>query len=207
MPAARRKSYRRVAICVDRAQGYGTTILPGSPVTYKQGDDEAMAKFVAEAGSLGAIIFFNCNPVYDHPMGAKLAAALKGVELTISTNYKEDETGSLAAYKAPDHHFLEAWNDAEPKKGSFSLGQPTITPIFKTRAAQESFLIWAGESNVDYFEIVKNNWNTWFAPGTSGLEFQAFWDKCLYDGVFEKSADASAAVAAFGRTRNAAGRT
>ncbi|MBA4149925.1 MAG: DNA-binding transcriptional regulator [Verrucomicrobia bacterium] len=29
MPAARRKSYRRVAICVDRAQGYGTTILRG----------------------------------------------------------------------------------------------------------------------------------------------------------------------------------
>jgi MoCo/4Fe-4S cofactor protein with predicted Tat translocation signal len=184
---------------------YGTTIFPGSPVNYKQGDDEAMAKFVNEAGTLGAIIFFNCNPVYDHPMGAKLAAALKGVELTISTNYKEDETGSLAAYKAPDHHFLEAWNDAEPKKGSFSLGQPTITPIFKTRAAQESFLIWAGESNVDYFEIVKNNWNTWFSPGTSGLELQAFWDKCLYDGVFEKSAEASSAVAFSGDVAAAAG--
>ncbi|HAC23893.1 MAG TPA: hypothetical protein DCE81_03155, partial [Cytophagales bacterium] len=50
---------------------YGSTILPGLPVNYRQGNDEAMAAFIAEAegGKVDGVIFYNCNPVYDHPMG------------------------------------------------------------------------------------------------------------------------------------------
>ncbi len=201
----------------DMLGSYGTTILPGVPVNYKQGDDQAMATLIndAEAGRIGAIIFFNCNPVYDHPMGAKLATAIGKVSLSVSTNYKEDETGTLAQYQAPDHHFLEAWNDAEPKRGFFSLAQPTITPIFKSRAAQESFLVWAGEENTDYFEFVKNNWITRFGGGATGLGAQAFWDKCLYDGVYEApeqgggsvsfNGDVAAEAAAIGRNYKSGG--
>jgi MoCo/4Fe-4S cofactor protein with predicted Tat translocation signal len=180
----------------DMLGSYGTTILPGSPVNYKQGDDAAMLSFIkdVEAGSIGAVVFYNCNPVYDHPLGSKLVGGLKKIKLVVSTNYKEDETGTTAQFHAPDHHFLEAWNDAEPKRGHYSLAQPTITPIFQTRAAQESFLIWAGETNVDYFEYVKKNWNDWFAPSLSGLDLQAFWDKCLYDGVYEKTSDETNSV-------------
>lgn len=162
---------------------YGSTII-GVPVNFRQGNDEAMANFVkeTEAGSVAAVIFYNCNPVYDHPMGANLAEGLKKVNVKIATSYKEDETASLTEFIAPDHHYLEAWNDAEPKKGYYSIAQPAITPIFKSRAAQESLLVWAGETNVDYFEILKNNWKTWFFKGGN---FQAWWDKCLYDGVLE----------------------
>ena len=97
----------------------------------------------------------------------------------------------MVQYLAPDHHFLEAWNDAEPRKGSYSLGQPAITPIFKSRAAQESFLAWTGET-ADYFEVLKNNWKSWFYQGQEG-SFQTFWDKCLYDGVYEAPVVAAAA--------------
>lgn len=175
----------------DMLGNYGSTIV-AVPVNYRQGDDATMTAFVNDiAGKkIDGVIFYNCNPVYDHPMGDKIAAGLKDVALSVSTGYKEEETSEVTTYKAPDHHFLEAWNDAEPKKGSFSLGQPTITPIFKSRAAQESFLIWAGESNVDYFEFVKNNWKSWFYTGQT-LDFQSFWDKCLYDGVLEVAAPAA----------------
>ena len=162
---------------------YGSTIL-GTPVNFRQGNDEAMANFIkeTEAGSVSAVIFYNCNPIYDHPMGANLAEGLKKVGVKISTSYKEDETASLTEFIAPDHHYLEAWNDAEPKKGYYSIAQPAITPSFKSRAAQESLLVWAGETKVDYFEILKNNWKSWFFTGGN---FQAWWDKCLYDGVLE----------------------
>jgi MoCo/4Fe-4S cofactor protein with predicted Tat translocation signal len=179
----------------DMLGSYGSTINAGLTVNYRQGDDHAMAAFVtqAEGGKIDAVIFYNCNPVYDYPQGGKIAAALKNISLTVSTNYKEDETGSLAKYKAPDHHFLEAWNDAEPKKNQFSLAQPAITPIFKSRAAQTSFLTWAGEDETDYFEFVKGNWEKWFyATNPTTLGFQNFWDKCLYDGVYELPAEAKA---------------
>lgn len=168
----------------DMLGSYGSTIIPSLPVNFRQGNDEAMANFVkeVEAGTVAAVIFYNCNPVYDHPMGETLAAGLTKVGVKIATSYKEDETATLADFIAPDHHYLEAWNDAEPKKNMFSVAQPAITPIFKSRAAQESFMIWAGETNVDYFEFVKNNWKNRFFKGGN---FQAWWDKCLYDGVLE----------------------
>lgn len=169
---------------------YGSTILPHLPVNYRQGDDQAMADFIKEvnAGSVSGVIFYNCNPVYDHPMGSQLAGGLSKVQLKIATAYKEDETASLVDVVAPDHHYLEAWNDAEPKKNHYSVAQPAITPIFKSRAAQESFLIWAGETNVDYFEIVKNNWKSWFYKSGN---FQTWWDTCLYNGVLELPVDAA----------------
>ena len=171
---------------------YGSTILPNIPVNFRQGNDEAMANFIAdvEGGKVDAIIFYNSNPVYDHPMGDKLGAALKNVALTVSTSYTEDETSFASGIKAPDHHYLESWNDAEPKKNFYSLSQPAITPIFKSRQAQESFLIWSGETNVDYFNIVKENWKNWFySKQNTATNLQTFWDQCLYNGVYELGAD------------------
>ncbi len=189
----------------DMLGSYGTTILPNAPVNYRQGDDQAMLNFVSdlEGGRIGGVIFFNANPVYDHPMGEKIAAALKNVQLTVSTSYKEDETGKGCYYVAPDHHYLEAWNDAEPRQGFFSLGQPAITPIFRSRAAQESFLVWAGEQNTDYFEFVKNNWRNWFYTSQTP-DFQTFWDKCLYDGIFEQPASSGGSVSFAGNVNAAA---
>ncbi len=189
----------------DMLGSYGSTILPGSPVNYRQGNDEAMAGVIrdAEAGVVEGIIFYNCNPVYDHPLGDKLAAAMKKLPLTISTSYKEEETGLLSQFLAPDHHYLEAWNDAEPKKNYFSLAQPAITPIFKSRPAQESFLVWAGEADADYFEFMKSNWRTWFYKDSS-QPFQTFWDKCLYDGVWEVPDATASSATVFAGDVNAA---
>ncbi|HMG90333.1 MAG TPA: TAT-variant-translocated molybdopterin oxidoreductase, partial [Chryseolinea sp.] len=189
----------------DMLGSYGVTILPGLPVNYRQGDDAAMASFASdvEGGKIEAVIFYNCNPVYDHPQGDKIGAALAKVPLTISTSYKEEETGSLTNYKAPDHHYLESWDDAEPKKNHYSLAQPAITPIYKSRQAGESFLVWAGEASSDYFEFVKNNWKTWFHKDQT-IPFQTFWDKCLYDGVLETPGAAVSHTVTFAGDVNAA---
>lgn len=183
----------------DMLGNYGSTILPNMAVNFRKGNDEAMSAFIEDAsgGKIDGVIFYNCNPVYDHVAGAKLEAALKSVALTVATNYTKDETSSAVNYKTPDHHYLESWNDFEPKKNFYSLSQPAITPIFKSRQAQESFLVWAGEKNVDYFSIVKDNWRSWYyAKNGGGMNFESWWDKCLYDGVLEPGA-ADAAAASF----------
>ena len=176
----------------DLLGNYGTTILPNKPLNFRKGNDEQFASFVAEveSGKVDGVIFYNCNPVYDHVLGGKLAEALKSVSLTVSTSYTEDETSSLSGFKAPDHHYLESWNDAEPKKNSFSLSQPAITQIFKSRQTQESFLTWAGETSADYFALLQKNWRTWFFEKQNSVaDFQTFWDKSLYDGVYELPSD------------------
>jgi hypothetical protein len=65
---------------------------------------------------------------------------LEHVPLSVSFADRVDETSSHVHAVCPDHHYLEAWGDAEPVTGSFSLIQPTIAPLFETRAAQESLL-------------------------------------------------------------------
>ncbi|UOR05726.1 TAT-variant-translocated molybdopterin oxidoreductase [Hymenobacter aerilatus] len=181
----------------------GTTVDLANPSLVRQGSDARMTQLVNDIKnkSVGAVIFYNANPVYDHPMGADIAAALPGLPLTISLNDRLDETGFLCKYAVPDHHYLESWNDYEPKRGYLSLAQPAISPLFATRQAQESLLVWAG-NNTSYYDFLRAQWRG--VLGTSG--FQAAWDKAVHDGVVMGSAspavtpvtaiDAAAAAAA-----------
>ncbi|MBW3127886.1 TAT-variant-translocated molybdopterin oxidoreductase [Hymenobacter profundi] len=158
----------------------GTTVDLANPSLVRQGNDARMTQLVNDIKnkSVGAVIFYNANPVYDHPMGADIASALPGLPLTISLNDRLDETGSLCKYAAPDHHYLESWNDYEPKRGYLSLAQPAISPLFATRQAQESLLTWAG-NNTSYYDYLRAQWSG--VLGASG--FQAAWDKAVHDGV------------------------
>jgi molybdopterin-containing oxidoreductase family iron-sulfur binding subunit len=162
------------------------------------GNDEAMNTLVTDVveARVAGVIFYNCNPVYDHPRGGELGESLKNLSLSVATGFKEEETGASCQFLAPDHHYLESWNDAEPKPNFFSLAQPAITPIFKTRTAQESFLVWAGEEQTNYFEFLRENWRTRFYTGGQ-YDFQTFWDKCLYDGIYELPAQSASSGGAF----------
>ena len=172
-----------VVVAINTILGaYGTTIDAGSPVNYRQGSDAEMTAFIneAKAGQIGAVIFYNANPVYNHPRGAELGEAIAKIGLTISTNDRADETGSLCKYNTPDSHYLESWNDAEPKRGFYSFTQPAISTIFKTRQTQSSLLKWSG-SNIDYPNYLENAWVLSLGSATA-------WSKVLHDGIYEPSA-------------------
>lgn len=175
---------------------YGTTIDLNTPVNYRQGNDQQMNAFIddAKAGRIGAVMFFGANPVYDHPRGAELAEALPKIALSVSFADRADETASLAKYITPAPHYLECWGDAEPKSGYYSLMQPAITHIFKTRQFQSSLLTWLGRPN-DFQTYLKNFWQKTYYPQATGFDsFDAFWIKCLHDGIFELNAAPGAAT-------------
>ncbi|MBK9272302.1 MAG: TAT-variant-translocated molybdopterin oxidoreductase [Saprospiraceae bacterium] len=163
-----------------------------SRVSYqRKGDERLMTECLKEINSsqVDALIFWNSNPCYDLPNGSEWASAISKVGLSISFNTIMDETTALCQYSAPDHHFLESWGDAEPKRGLLSLMQPAINPIFKTRQSPHSLLVWASSSNLlataeqPYYEYLKSNWkNSYY----SGPDFQTFWDSSLHNGVFER---------------------
>ena len=163
----------------------GTTIGSVSS-NVRQGDDARMTTLVNDMnnGSVGAVIFYNANPVFNHPMGDKVKSGIAKVPLTISFNDRLDETGSLCQYAAPDNHWLESWNDFEPKSGYLSVSQPVITPLFTTRQAQESLLQWAGNSTT-YYQFLRANWR-----GITPTD--AAWDKVVHDGVAVGTALAAA---------------
>ena len=115
-----------------------------------------------EAGNVDAIFFMDgANPAYDIPNAEAFRAALSKVGLKVSFAGLPNETMLLCDYVLPTHHYLESWGDVEPKRGHYSLIQPTIAPLFNTRQAEETLLRWAGSPNINaeaeqpYLEFLK----------------------------------------------------
>ncbi len=171
---------------------YGKTIDLETPSYLNQSNDQAFADLANEmaAGKIDALITYNTNPVYTAPAALKFAEAYNKVGLRISFADRADETASLAQYICPDHHYLESWNDFNPKKTVYSLAQPTISPLFAasnsgTRQAQETLLRWTGNTS-DYHSYIQKVWNEHIFPmqGTF-MNFTEFWNKSLHDGLIE----------------------
>ncbi len=161
---------------LNRALGAeGATI--GAPSYVRQGDDAAMLALIQQmnAGQVGAVLVAGCNPAYDHPQAAEFKAGLGQVGLKVSFADRLDETAKLCDFLTPDAHYLESWNDFEPRRGSLSLSQPVITPLFDTRQFPESLLHWAG-NNTSYYDYLRTAW--------AGIN----WDQAVHDGVVEGGA-------------------
>ena len=123
---------------------YGSTIDMVNHSNQYKGSDKKMAEVLAglKSGSIAGVIFYNANPVYNHN-SKEWSEALNKAKLSISFASSKDETAAACQYVCPDNHYLESWNDAEPRKGVYQFTQPTISNVFNTRQAQISLLIWA----------------------------------------------------------------
>jgi molybdopterin-containing oxidoreductase family iron-sulfur binding subunit len=109
---------------------------------------------------------------------------MQKVPLKISLNSTRDETSSLTDYVCPQSHFLEAWDDVEPERGTLSVNQPTIAPLFQTRAHQESLLRWSGDSR-SLYDVLRQSWREKLFPQQKQYAtFDEFWDQTLQKGVF-----------------------
>lgn len=174
---------------------YGSTIDNEAYYKIKQGDDKEFMSLVADmnAGRVSTLITYNCNPVYTAPAALKFEAAYAKVPNRISFAQVLDETAKMATIVCPDHNFLESWGDAEPKRGHYSLQQPTIQPVFAqpryegTRQVQDTLLKWAG-IKADYLAYLQGYWNNHIFPqqGKYG-DFANFWTHALHDGVLKVS--------------------
>lgn len=182
---------------------YDTTINLDRYSNLKQSNDAAFINLVNEmnAGSVAALIIYNCNPSYTAPNAKSFNEGLKKTSLTVSLNDRLDETASLCSYLAPDNHYLESWNDAEPAKGLFTICQPTIQKLYDTRQAQESLLAWAGTPVTSFHDSIAENWK---AANTNGMSFESFWAKSLQEGVYDSGTPAKTVVSFAGDVNAAA---
>ncbi|MEL7120090.1 MAG: TAT-variant-translocated molybdopterin oxidoreductase, partial [Bacteroidota bacterium] len=168
----------------------------------RQGMDKPVQDLIADmkGGRVDALFVMDgANPAWDLPNAADFAAGMVKVGLKVSFSGLPSETTMLCDYVTPTNHFLESWGDVEAKKGHFSLIQPTISPLFNTRQAELTLLMWAKdetlntESDQPYFEYLKSTWETNIFPQqTKFATFQQFWDSSLHDGVFEAAQEGGA---------------
>jgi len=166
---------------------YGNTIDLTNPLLTRQAKDEDMVKLLDDMnnGLVGGLLMFQVNPVYDYFDSARFVSGLARVKISVSFATASDETSKTAKFICPHNHYLESWNDAQPMKNIYSLGQPTINKIYATRQFQESLLKWIGVEP-DFYAYIKIYWEKNMFPMQSVYtSFNTFWNNALQRGVFE----------------------
>lgn len=183
----------------------GATIDLTSPLYLRQGNDAEFATLVADmnAGTVGALLVHGVNPSYAYADAEKFNSGLAKVKLSVSFADRLDETAANAGYLAPDNNYLESWNDAMPKAGHYSLTQPTIHPLFDTRQFQESLLLWSG-NDTTFYSYIQQNWQATVHSASLNPLFSNFFNTALFEGVYETTTAAPAAIAFTGDVNAAA---
>jgi molybdopterin-containing oxidoreductase family iron-sulfur binding subunit len=146
------------------------------PLMTRQGSNTEVMNVVngVISGSIKGLITVGVDPVYSLPNNKEFTEGYKKLEMTLAFAMKHDATASLAKMVAATPHYLESWGDVQLKKGTYSLMQPTIRPLFNTRQFQESILQWTGNPQ-KYYDYLKETWTTSILAGGS-------WNQALHDG-------------------------
>ncbi len=193
------KNAQLLVIAINQALASQAFNVAGARLIRK-GSNEKMSQLTADlkAGRIHTLIMSGVNPVYTLADSASFAAGLKNKNLfSVCFSMKEDETASLCSIAAAAPHYLESWNDHSLSKGTYSLVQPTIRPLFNTKQFQEVLMTLNGIGG-SYHDYIKSNA---FVTGS--------WNQALHDGVVSSSdapqaggtADYAAAAAALAQTK------
>ena len=136
----------------------GKVIKYSSPSLSYRGSVSAITELMADidAGKVNALVIHKTNPLYYLPNVNEFREALAKVKTVFYTGDRNDETGSVCDYIIPDHHDLEKWADAEGVKGIYSIQQPTIQPLYDTKAF-EDVLLGALGNDSDWYTYLKKS--------------------------------------------------
>jgi MoCo/4Fe-4S cofactor protein with predicted Tat translocation signal len=186
---------------------YGTTIDLDNASNQYAGNDAELVGLISEInnGAVDAVLFLDANPAYDYHNPNAIKAALKKVRLKVSFSSYKEETAALCNIVAPNHYYLESWGDSSSLAGYYTIVQPTINPVYNTRQAEESLLVWSNSPVKSYYDYVKSNWNDKLLAlgGLSGLKG---WETLLQTG-YVKVADKPAGSYTFSHELTAVAQT
>jgi MoCo/4Fe-4S cofactor protein with predicted Tat translocation signal len=142
-----------------------------------------------QSGGVGVLIHFDTNPVFHFSKDYNYLEAHKKVATIITLTENITETSITSNYVLPINHNFESWGDYKTSSGFYSLQQPVIAPLYKTRQKEAVLLDWISGGKEAYAEnnylnYIKNNWEKSIYPAiNSKVDFKTFWTLTLHDGV------------------------
>ncbi|HEX6938196.1 MAG TPA: 4Fe-4S dicluster domain-containing protein [Longimicrobiales bacterium] len=154
-------------------------------------------------GQVGALLVYGPNPLYSVPLEDGAADAIGRVPFIASFSSYLDETSEHAHLLLPDHHFLESWGDYEPRDGVYSLIQPVMTPVFRTKQTGDVLLSVARRAGASiptaattYYDYLRERWARDIYPrARASAPFETWWREALQLGVVVTDVPAARAVA------------
>ena len=178
-----------VAFINEQLGNYGKTLDLNSHLQSNLADTAAIEKLLADvkSGAVTGLILVGVNPAYDSPTPGAWAEAIKKATFSVALSQRADETAKLAKIIAASSHALESWGDLETISGTLTVQQPLVNPLFDTRQAEDSLLLWAGalvgEKPATFRPFLQETWKTQVtARAGKPADFLKFWDKSVHDG-------------------------
>lgn len=110
---------------LDAGDGYGTLL--------------ALVEWLGR-GEAAVAIVHEANPAFTLPKAAGFDAKFAKAGFKVSTSLFLDETARQCDLLLPNHHALERWDDARPRRGVEGLLQPMLEPVFQTRPTGDVLL-------------------------------------------------------------------
>jgi molybdopterin-containing oxidoreductase family iron-sulfur binding subunit len=172
----------------------GTTItLVEDPAADRAPHMNAIADLAKATGggAVKTLLILGGNPVYNAPVDADFANALKQVPVSIHLSEYFDETSNACTWHLPRAHYLEAWGDARAWDGTVSVVQPLIEPLFGGRSIIEVLAILTKDQVTAGEQVVRRTWGEQFIKGG---DFEKQWRKTLEAGLLDNSAFKTAQV-------------
>ncbi len=189
---------------LNQAQGnVGTTIRADQAVAAFDGigrvDELLDTVERMRAGQVPLAFVRGTNPAYYLPASYKFADAFAKVSFRIAFSMYPDETTELCDLVLPDLHSLESWGDAQSVRGTISVQQPAMDPVFPdTRGCADVLIAVAKKDPTNAAKYAFNDYRTWLIGRFPGGEkaFAAALPKGVVAGSLGAAAPAAAAPAA-----------
>jgi MoCo/4Fe-4S cofactor protein with predicted Tat translocation signal len=188
-------SLHLIAFAINSALG---NIGEGKPLLAVQtglkglADIAALKKDIDSKAVETLVLLTPSNPVYDAPADLQFAESLAKLKTSIHLGTRTDATAHAATWHVPAAHYLESWSDAHTARGTYTVVQPMILPLYKDCVSELELLIallsdggkllnGEGEKGAasPAYTAVRS---TFSALGGAG---EAAWKKLLRDGFFD----------------------
>jgi molybdopterin-containing oxidoreductase family iron-sulfur binding subunit len=158
---------------LNRANGsVGTTIRPDQAVLGYEGITPPAQLRAAvdrmKSGAVTLIMVRGANPAYTMPKSTGFAQAMAKVPFKVSFSSIMDDTSEMCDLILPDHHSLEQWGDAEPVRGTISLQQPTMDPVFDSLATSDVLIKLAKADHANAAKYPQPDYRSWLLARMPG---------------------------------------
>jgi MoCo/4Fe-4S cofactor protein with predicted Tat translocation signal len=115
-----------------------------------------------QSGAVKTLFIFGGNPAYNAPADLDFPTLLKKVPTSVHLGLFEDETAKLCRWHVPAAHYLEAWSDVYAYRGTYSVVQPMILPLWNGVSELEIIGQLAGRSKPQGPELVRETFQQQF---------------------------------------------
>ena len=95
-----------------------------------------------DSGAIDTLVITTAaNPIHDAPADLDFAATLAKLQTSIHLGERTDATAHAATWHVPSAHYLESWADARSARGTYTVVQPMILPLYPDCVSEIELLL------------------------------------------------------------------